>query len=147
MKLCVNSTLSLQISLVSSVLVRGLLFTGKNQNDWHAPDVKQGVCRKPKPHRQNEGFPNCTLKTEYREQKGQKNLSRTRTPAGETHFKIFCLLYTSMQLFSSASRSFSHRSCPFGAAPQPSARRLVPSAKAMYKSHRLVLGVRMRHSL
>ena len=88
MKLCVNSTLSLQISLVSSVLVRGLLFTGKNQNDRHAPDEIQGVCRKLKPHRQNEGFPNCTLKTEYREQEGQKNLSRTRTPAGETHFKI-----------------------------------------------------------
>ena len=29
MKVCANSTLSLQISLVSSVLVRGLLFTGK----------------------------------------------------------------------------------------------------------------------
>ena len=46
MKVCANWALSLQIFLISSVLVRGLLFTGKNQNDRHAPDEIQGASRK-----------------------------------------------------------------------------------------------------
>ena len=40
MKLCANSTLSLQISLISSVLVRGLLFTGKYSKSSASPRRK-----------------------------------------------------------------------------------------------------------
>ena len=43
--LCANSTLSLQISLASSVLVRGLLFTGKSLDHTACPLMKNGGSR------------------------------------------------------------------------------------------------------
>ena len=57
------------------------------------------------------------------------------------------VFYTSIWELSSANKRSSHSSCPFGAAPQPSARRVSPLAKVIYKSQRLVRGVRSRHSL